>query len=66
MAAHKSKRNIRKLNRFSDMVVAYAFPVEMVEDNVSCSFKETKLSSESELWRNAIVEEIESLYINDT
>jgi len=48
------------------MMVAYALPVEVVEDSVPCTFRETKLSSESVLWRNAMVEEIESLHINDT
>ena len=48
------------------MVVAYALPVEVVEDSVSCSFREAELSSESELWRNAMEEEIESLHVNDT
>jgi len=40
--------------------------VEVVEDSVSCSFREAELSSESELWRNAMVKEIESLHVNDT
>jgi len=33
------------------MVVAYALPVEAVEDSVPSIFREAKLSSESELWR---------------
>jgi len=48
------------------MVVAYVLPVEIVKDSVLSSFREADLSSESELWRNAMVEEIESLHVNDT
>jgi len=62
IAAHKPKKNIRKLERFSDMVVAYALPVE---DSVLSLFREAELSSEFELWRNVMVE-IESLHVNDT
>ena len=58
--------NIRKSAKFSDMMVAYALPVEDVEDNVPSTFREAELSSESELWRNALVEEIKSLHVNDT
>jgi len=66
IVAHKSKRNIRKLTQFSDMVMAYALSVEVVKDSVPCSFKVEESSSEFELWRNDMVEEIESLYLNDT
>jgi len=40
--------------------------VEIVEDSVPSTFREAELSSESELWRKAMVEEIESLHVNDT
>jgi len=49
IAADKSKRNIRKPAQFSDIVVAFALPVEVMEDNVPCSFREAELSSESKL-----------------
>ena len=48
------------------MVVAYALPVKVVNNSVPITFRETELSSESELWRKTMVEEIESLYINNT
>ena len=66
IATHKPKRTIRKPARFFDMVVADALPVEIVEDSVPSTFKEAELSFESELWKNAMVEEIESLHMNDT
>jgi len=66
IAAHKPKRNIGKPARFTDMVVVYALPVEIVEDSVPSTFREAELSSESKLWRNAMVEETESLHVNDT
>ena len=60
IVAHKPKRNIRKPAHFSNMVVAYALPVEVMEDSVPSTFREAELSSESELWRKAMVEENES------
>jgi len=48
------------------MIVTYALLVEVGKDSVSSTFRETELSSESELWRKAMVEEIESLHVNDT
>ena len=48
------------------MIVVYELPVEVVEDSVPSTFREAELRSESELWRKAIVEEIESLLVNDT
>ena len=48
------------------MVMAYGLPVEVVEDNVPSTFREAELSSKSELWRKGMVEEIESLHVNDT
>jgi len=48
------------------MVVAYALPVEVVEDSVPSTFREAELSSEYEFWRKVMVEEIESLHVNDT
>ena len=64
--AYNPKRNIWKLTRFSDMVVAYALPVEIGEDSFPSSFREAELSSDSELWRKDMVEKIESLHVNDT
>ena len=65
-ATHKPKRNIRKRARFSDMVVSYALPVKIVEDSVPSTFRETMLSSGSRLLRKVMMEEIESLNVNDT
>ena len=48
------------------MIVAYALPMKIVEDSVPSTFREAKLSFESEFWRDAMVEEIESLHVNDT
>jgi len=51
ITAHKFKRTIRKLARFSDIVLgllAYALSVEVVEDNVHTTYREAELSSESE------------------
>ena len=63
---YTSPKEIYERARFFDMVVAYALPVEVVEDSVPSSFREAELSFESELRRNAMEEEIESLYVNET
>jgi len=46
-------------------MVAYALLVNIMEDSVPSIFREAESSSESELWRNAMMEEIESLHVND-
>jgi len=66
IVAHKPKRNKWKPARFFDMIVAYALQVETVKDSVPSTFREVELTSESELWRKVVVEEIESLHVNDT
>ena len=55
-----------KICSFWDMVVANVLPVEVMKDSVSSIFREAELNSECELWRKAMVEEIESLHVNDT
>ncbi|KAJ8639086.1 hypothetical protein MRB53_015780 [Persea americana] len=57
------KRNIRKPQRFTNMV-AYALP--MVEECVPTTYKEAKRHSESVEWQNAMDEEMKSLHKNDT
>ena len=49
IAAHKPKRTTQKLSRYSNMLMAYALPVEAVENSVPSTFKKVELSSESEL-----------------
>ncbi|KAJ8619600.1 hypothetical protein MRB53_028129 [Persea americana] len=53
IAASRPKRNIRKPQRFTDMV-AYALP--MVEECVPTTYKEAKRHSESVEWQNAMDE----------
>jgi len=48
------------------MVVAYVLLVEVVEDSIPSTFREAELNSKSELWRNSMMKEIKSLYVNDT
>ena len=49
IAASKPKRNIQKPARFSDMVVTYALPVEVMKDSAPSTFIEAVLIFESEL-----------------
>ena len=49
IVAYKPKKIIWKLTRFSNIVVGYTLPVEVVEDSVSITHREAELSSESEM-----------------
>ena len=46
------------------MVVAYALPV--VEKAIPSTYREAEISSESKMWKDAMKEEMKSLYKNDT
>ena len=49
ITAHNPKKNIRKSAHFSDIVVAYTLPVEVVKESVPSTFREADLRFESEL-----------------
>ena len=58
------KRNSRKLAwLIFDMIVTYALPV--IEESISSTYREVEISSESEMWKNAMLEEW-SLFIRMT
>ena len=46
------------------MIVVYALPV--IEKAIPSTHRKTKISSESKMWKNAMMEEMSSLYKNDT
>jgi len=46
------------------MIVAYALPI--IEKCIPSTYREIKISSESERWKNAMLEEMKSLHKNDT
>ena len=46
------------------MVVAYALSV--VEETIPSTFREAEISSEARMWKEAMNEEMQSLYKNDT
>ena len=48
----------------TDMVVAYALPV--VEEAIPSTYREAEISLESKIWKDAMKEEMNSLYKNDT
>jgi len=60
----KIKRNSRKTSWLTtDMVVAYALPV--IEEAISSTYREAEISSESKMRKDAIMEEMSSLYKNN-
>ena len=64
-AVGRPRRNTRKSGWLTtDMVVAYALSV--VEEAIPSTFREAEISSESKKWKEAMNEEIKSLYKNDT
>ena len=46
------------------MIVAYALSV--IEDAIPTTYKEAEISSESEMWKEALLKEINSPHKNDT
>ncbi|KAM2303958.1 hypothetical protein ACFXTH_023714 [Malus domestica] len=63
IATRRSRREIRKPARFTD-IVAYALPV--IEDDIPSAYKEAVMSSECELWKKSMDEEMKSLHKNET
>ena len=64
-AVERPRRNTRRPGWLTtDMVVAYALPV--VEEAIPSTFREAEISSESKMWKEAMNEEMKSLYKNDT
>jgi len=46
------------------MIMAYALPV--VEEAIPSRYREAEISSESKMWKNVVMEEMNSLHKNDT
>jgi len=65
IAVGRTRRNLRKPSWLTtDMIVAYALPV--IEETIPSTYREAEISSDSKMWKDAIVEEMSSLYKNDT
>ena len=61
----KPRRNTRKPSWLTtDMVVAYALPV--VDEAIPSTYRKAEISSESKMWKDAMEEEMNSLYKNNT
>ena len=64
-AVGRPRSNTRKSGWLTtDMVVAYALSV--VEEAIPSTFREAEISSEFRMWKEAMKEEMKSLYKNDT
>ena len=64
IAVGRTRKNSRKPSwLITDMIVAYTLPV--VEEAIPSTYREAEISSESKMWKDAMVEEISSLYKND-
>ena len=48
----------------TDMIVAYALPV--AEEVIPSTYREAETSSKSKMWKDVKIEEMSSLYKNDT
>ena len=59
------EKNSRKPSWLTtNMIVAYALSI--VEEAIPSTYRKAKISSESKMWKDAVVEEISSLYKNNT
>ena len=65
IAVGRTQINSRKLSWFTtNMIVAYALPV--VEEVTSFTYMKAEISLEFKMWKDAMMEEINSLQKNDT
>jgi len=65
IAVERTKRNSRKPSWLTtDMIVTYALPI--VEEVIPSTCREAEITSEFKMWKDAMVEEMSSLYKNDT
>jgi len=65
IAVGRTRRNPCKPSWLTtDMIVVYALPVFVKAIPSTC--REAKISSESKMWKEVMVEEMSSLYKNDT
>ena len=65
IAVERARRKPRKPSWLTtDMIMTYALTV--IEEVISSTYREAEISSESKIWKDAIVEEMSSLYKNDT
>ena len=65
VAAGRERRNSQKPAWLTtNMTVAYTLLV--IEDAIPSTYKDVEISSESEMWKEAMLEEMNSLHKNDT
>jgi len=61
----KIRRNSRNPSWLTtNMIVANALPV--VEEVISSTYRKAEINSESKMWKDAMMEEMSTLYKNDT
>jgi len=61
----RARRNSRNPNwHTTNMIVAYALPI--VKKAISFTYMEAEISSESKMWKDVMMEEMNSLHKNDT
>jgi len=65
IAVGRTRRNPCKPSWLTtDMIVTYTLSV--IEEAISSTYREAEISSESKMWKDAMVEEMSFLYKNDT
>jgi len=65
ITVRRTRKNSRKPSWLTtNMIVTY--DLQVVEEAVPSTYREAEISSESKMWKDAMVEEMSSLYKNDT
>jgi len=65
IAVGRTQRNSCKPSWLTtNMIMTYALPV--VEEAIPSTYREAEISSESKIWKDAMMEEMSSLHKNDT
>ena len=60
-----ARRNSHKPSQLTtNMIVAYSLPI--IEEAIPSTYMKAKISSESKMWKDAMIEEMSSLHKNDT
>ena len=65
IAVERTRRNLRKPSWLTtNMIVVYALSV--VEEAITSTYKEAEISSEFKMWKDVMIEKMNSLHENNT
>ena len=66
IAVGRTRRNLRKPSWLSIYIIVALYALPVVEEVISSTYRKAEVSSEFKMWKDVMVEEMSSLYKNDT